>query len=329
MPRAATRSRACPTASSSWRSTKTGCLFLYAWDEQPRPLTVTGRSRAKVELHVIPLNTMSGRVYIDRNGNGRFDENEGVPGAVISVNESVTATDVTGTYDFYNQPPGRYIMRLDVPRLAKGLAPASAAALDVELTDSQPFGGVDFIVDHARHADHHAASSPSEPPRPVGATWGANCSAVRPRMGNNERPAGGAGNGDDCGAVVRELFGHRCNQQDDRRTEPLDDRLFECESDDRQGASCKRPGGGGGVHAAGRRRVFRGSKVSWTLLGANGGTATSGTLSSSLYGLVFQSNPGDRIGPCRSGVVARRAGSGVRAGNHHLVIRWKVESITP
>ena len=118
----------------------------YAWDEQPRPLTVTGRSRAKVELHVIPLNTMSGRVYIDRNGNGRFDEDEGVAGAVISVNESVTATDVTGTYAFYNQPPGRYIMRLDVPRLAKGLAPASAAALDVELTDSQPFAGVDFIV---------------------------------------------------------------------------------------------------------------------------------------------------------------------------------------
>ena len=118
----------------------------YAWDESPRPLTITGRSQANVDLQVVPLNTISGRVYIDRNRNGRCDEAEGVPGAVIAVNGSVTATGVTGTYAFYNQPPGRYTMRLDVPRLAKGLAPASPAELDVELTDRQPLVGVDFIV---------------------------------------------------------------------------------------------------------------------------------------------------------------------------------------
>jgi hypothetical protein len=118
----------------------------YASNESPRPLTVNGRSRANVDLHVIPLNTISGRVYIDRDGNGRYDDTEGVAGAVIAVNGSVTATGVTGAYAFYNQPPGHYTLRLDVPRLAKGLAPASPASLVVELTDRQPLAGADFIV---------------------------------------------------------------------------------------------------------------------------------------------------------------------------------------
>ncbi|MEO8259274.1 MAG: carboxypeptidase-like regulatory domain-containing protein [Acidobacteriota bacterium] len=118
----------------------------YAWDEPARLVTVIGSSREDVQLQVIPLNTMSGRVYIDANGNGRFDDNEGVKGAVLSVNGSVTATTAAGTYAFYNQPPGRYTIRLDVPRLAKGLAPESPPARDVELTDQQPLAGVDFIV---------------------------------------------------------------------------------------------------------------------------------------------------------------------------------------
>lgn len=119
----------------------------YAWDEQPRPLTVTRGSRERVDLQVIPLNAIRGRVYLDRNRNGRFDEDEGVPDAVVAVNGSVTATSATGSYAFYNQPPGHYTVRLDVRRLAKGLAPASPAELDVELTADYPLLGVDFRVE--------------------------------------------------------------------------------------------------------------------------------------------------------------------------------------
>jgi hypothetical protein len=71
------------------------------------------------------------------------------------------------------------------------------------------------------------------------------------------------------------------------------------------------------------------SKVSWSLLGANGGTGMSGTLSSSSYGLVFQSNPGTASGHVDLAWSLAAPGSGIRAGNHQLVIRWKVESITP
>jgi hypothetical protein len=118
----------------------------YAWDEKPQAVSVTARSRANVDLQVIPLNALLGRVYVDGNGNGRFDDDEGVPNAVVAIDGAVTATGATGSYAFYNQPPGRYTVRLDVKRLAKGLAPASPAALHVELTGDQPLVGVDFTV---------------------------------------------------------------------------------------------------------------------------------------------------------------------------------------
>jgi hypothetical protein len=116
----------------------------YATDEQPRPLTLTRTSRERVDLQVIPLNAIRGRVYLDRNRNGFWDEDEGIPNVVVAVNGAVTATSATGAYAFYNQPPGSYKVRLDVPRLAKGLAPASRTEIEIELTPSYPVLGVDF-----------------------------------------------------------------------------------------------------------------------------------------------------------------------------------------
>jgi hypothetical protein len=108
---------------------------------------VTRGSREHVDLQVIPLNVIRGRVYLDGNHNGRWDEGEGIPNAVVAVNGSVTATTASGSYAFYNQPPGRYTIRLDVQRLAKGLAPASPAQLAAELTPDDPLIGLDFTVE--------------------------------------------------------------------------------------------------------------------------------------------------------------------------------------
>ena len=127
------------------------CVTSWAWrafpDEKPRPLTVTRGSRGRVDLQVIPLNTICGRVCLDRDRNAYCDEDEGIPNAVVAVNGAVTATSATGAYAFYNQPPGRYKIRLDVGRLPKGLAPASPAELDIELTVDYPLLGVDFKVE--------------------------------------------------------------------------------------------------------------------------------------------------------------------------------------
>jgi hypothetical protein len=71
------------------------------------------------------------------------------------------------------------------------------------------------------------------------------------------------------------------------------------------------------------------SKVSWSTLGAAGGTGWNGTLSSTSYTLVFQSDPSPTSGHVDVEWTLAAPGSVIRAGIHQLVIRWKVESITP
>ena len=71
------------------------------------------------------------------------------------------------------------------------------------------------------------------------------------------------------------------------------------------------------------------SNVSWSNLGANGGVGMNGTLSSSSYALVFQSDPATTSGHIDLGWALAAPGSGIRAGNNQLTIRCKVESITP
>src|SRR5262249_30224301 len=90
-----------------------------------RRLTPNGRSRAQVDFRVIPLNTITGRVYCDKNGNGVCDAGEGVPGAVLHLNGHATSTDEEGVFTFYNNEPGQYTIRLDIDRLPTSYAPAS------------------------------------------------------------------------------------------------------------------------------------------------------------------------------------------------------------
>jgi hypothetical protein len=71
------------------------------------------------------------------------------------------------------------------------------------------------------------------------------------------------------------------------------------------------------------------SNVSWTMVGAAGGTGWSGTLGSSSYALVFQSDPARTSGHVDLAWTLAPPGSGIRAGTHQLTIRWKLESITP
>ena len=71
------------------------------------------------------------------------------------------------------------------------------------------------------------------------------------------------------------------------------------------------------------------SAVSWTRAGVNGGNGWGGTLSASFYALVFQSNPATPSGYMDLEWTMAAPPSGIRAGNHQLTIRWKLESITP
>ncbi len=118
----------------------------YAWDGRARHLSVTPATRSRIEMVVAPLNAIHGRVYADRNGNGRFDSGEGVRGAAVCLNERVTATDANGAYDFYNVLPGAHAVRLDPARLPEAFAIADPRPLQVELSQGRPATGVDFLV---------------------------------------------------------------------------------------------------------------------------------------------------------------------------------------
>jgi hypothetical protein len=71
------------------------------------------------------------------------------------------------------------------------------------------------------------------------------------------------------------------------------------------------------------------SKVGWTIVEQHNGVGINGTLSSSSYALVFQSNPATPDGYVDLGWTLAAPGAGIRAGNHQLTIRWKLESISP
>jgi protocatechuate 3,4-dioxygenase beta subunit len=116
----------------------------YAWDGRETWLAVTNSTHTTRDLRVAPLNTIHGRVYCDRNGNGRYDEGEGVLAAVVRLGDRATATDADGAYTFYNVWPGAYTIRLDASKLAD--YSASIVDRDVELQDGRPVTGADFLV---------------------------------------------------------------------------------------------------------------------------------------------------------------------------------------
>lgn len=77
-------------------------------------------------------------------------------------------------------------------------------------------------------------------------------------------------------------------------------------------------------------RAIEATNVSWTILGAAGGTGWGGTLSATSFGLVYQSNPDPSSGHVDlAWALAAPGSAGLRAGTHQLTIRWKLESITP
>lgn len=115
----------------------------YAWDGRGEALAVRSTRPVSVDLRVTPLNAIHGRVYVDRNANGRFDADEGVRGAVLQTADRLTATDQQGAYSFYNLWPGAYEVKLES-------VPASfqidLAAMTVRLLDGAPVTGADFRV---------------------------------------------------------------------------------------------------------------------------------------------------------------------------------------
>ena len=118
----------------------------YASDGLAQRIGMRGTAHHVVDFKIVPLDSIRGHVYQDRNGNGRFDTGEGRPGIVVHLDSQVTATDTNGAYGFYNLPPGDHLVRLDVDRLAPSLEAVSSATAQVSLQIGQAATGIDFAL---------------------------------------------------------------------------------------------------------------------------------------------------------------------------------------
>jgi hypothetical protein len=115
----------------------------FAWDGRTERISVTSAKASRLDLRVTPLNAIHGRVYIDRDANGRFDTGEAVEGVVIRVGDRFTSTDHAGAYSLYNLWPDTYEIRIHtVPPTYQTVDGAKT----VTLMDGSPVTGADFQV---------------------------------------------------------------------------------------------------------------------------------------------------------------------------------------
>lgn len=119
----------------------------YSADVAEQVLRLAGGMRnVQADLAVRSLRALHGRVYIDRNSNGRMDEGEGQGGVVVRLDDNGTATmtDDEGAFAFYNLEPGRYAVWIEGTRLKSGLALVSTARRIVNLEPDAAVTNLDF-----------------------------------------------------------------------------------------------------------------------------------------------------------------------------------------
>jgi len=114
--------------------------------DQPRALKVGQSAPAHADLGVTALRAIHGRVFVDRNGNGRQDEDEGIAGVAVRLDDRGTATltNQAGNFDFYNLEPGTCVVWIDAARLRADLEIASTERITVDLQPDRPATNVDF-----------------------------------------------------------------------------------------------------------------------------------------------------------------------------------------
>ncbi|MCL6518268.1 MAG: carboxypeptidase regulatory-like domain-containing protein [Armatimonadetes bacterium] len=112
-----------------------------------RDIAVTRESKQELDFHLIPLGCVSGRVYLDKNGNGRFDLDEGLPDIPVCIADRATATGRDGVFTFCNLEPGRYRIRIAVEALPKRYIVRGNDSIEIELKPDKCITDIEFTLD--------------------------------------------------------------------------------------------------------------------------------------------------------------------------------------
>ncbi len=96
-----------------------------------------------IEFRVSALGEVSGRLFIDNNVNGVFDDHD-IPleGCIVSLNGKRTWTWEEGKYRFSNVPPGSY--RVKVEYCPQKLTPLNKNFYDIYVMPKDKIKGLDF-----------------------------------------------------------------------------------------------------------------------------------------------------------------------------------------
>lgn len=114
------------------------------------PVAPPGQAVAAAPADLSNLVFLAGRVFVDNNGNGRFDQGEeGVSGAVVTIDDRTKVkTDAQGRYELQVVGAGRHVVALEIGSipLELGLGPGVAGRRTVELQAGREGNVVDFAL---------------------------------------------------------------------------------------------------------------------------------------------------------------------------------------
>ncbi len=112
-----------------------------------KQVSVVEGGTENVQYVFYSLRVIAGRVFIDKNANGRFDENEGVEGINVNCGSFSTTTDKSGYYIFRNLPAGKVNIAVDKTTLPQGYE-VKKEPLEIELkkgTDVKENNNIEII----------------------------------------------------------------------------------------------------------------------------------------------------------------------------------------
>ena len=99
---------------------------------------------SRIDFGIISRSEISGHVFEDINGDGKFDNNDyGIQGVAISLENGMkTTTDITGAYSFPNASSGEHTITLDLSTLPIIYLPKTAIIKNITLLE-----GVGYVYD--------------------------------------------------------------------------------------------------------------------------------------------------------------------------------------
>ncbi|HYU35267.1 MAG TPA: hypothetical protein VEW48_24200 [Thermoanaerobaculia bacterium] len=111
-----------------------------------RGVEIKGRDRAEIDLELVPLGHVRGRVWEDRDGDGRPSPDEGVGRVVVLLGDRATSTEADGSFGFFNLSSGSYRLEIDPAHLPQGFILAAPSRMDLGLPPGSSLDNVALRV---------------------------------------------------------------------------------------------------------------------------------------------------------------------------------------